>query len=64
VAGVAVMSFAILGWSTLGQNFSAWILAPVGVVIGGGVYFAALWLLRVPELQYMVNGVLRRLKGS
>ncbi len=62
LAGVAVMSFAILGWSTLGQNFSAWILAPVGVVIGGGVYFAALWLLRVPELQYMVNGVLRRLR--
>lgn len=63
-AGAAAMSFAIWGWLTLGQNFSAWILAPVGVVIGGGVYFAALWILRVPELQYMVNGVLRRLKRS
>jgi len=63
-AGAAAMSFAIWGWLTLGQNFSAWILAPVGVVIGGGVYFSALWILRVPELQYMVNGILRRLKRS
>jgi putative peptidoglycan lipid II flippase len=61
-AGAAAMSLAIWGWLTLGQNFSAWILAPVGVAIGGGVYFAALWILRVPELRYMVNGVLRRLK--
>jgi len=60
VAGAAAMSFAIWGWLTLGQNFSAWILAPLGVVIGGGIYFAALWILRVPELQYMVSGVLRR----
>jgi putative peptidoglycan lipid II flippase len=63
-AGAVAMSFAILGWLTLGLNFSAWILAPVGVVIGGGVYFAALWILRVPELQYVVSGVLRRLKRS
>jgi hypothetical protein len=58
------MSIFIYGWLTLGQNFSAWILAPIGVVIGGGVYFAALWVLRVPELQYMISGVLRRLKRS
>jgi putative peptidoglycan lipid II flippase len=63
-AGALAMSFFIYGWLTLGQNFSAWILAPIGVVIGGGVYFAALWVLRVPELQYMISGVLRRLKRS
>ena len=58
------MSFVIYGWLTLGQNFGAWILTPVGIILGGGVYFAALWVLRVPELQYMVNGVLRRLRRS
>jgi len=63
-AGVLAMSFAILGWLNLGQNFSAWILAPAGVVIGGCIYFAVLWILRVPELQYMVSGVLKRLKRS
>jgi hypothetical protein len=56
------MSVLIYGWLSLGQNFSAWILAPAGVVIGGATYFAALWILRVPELQYLTNGVLRRLK--
>ncbi len=61
-AGAAAMSLAILGWLYLGQNFSAWILAPVGVVLGGGIYFSTLWILRVPELRYLVNGVLRRLK--
>jgi putative peptidoglycan lipid II flippase len=61
-AGVLAMSFVIYGWLYLGQGFSAWILAPVGVILGGSVYLAALWVLRVPELQYMVNGVLRRLK--
>jgi putative peptidoglycan lipid II flippase len=62
--GAAAMSLAILGWLYLGQNFSAWILAPVGVMLGGGVYFSTLWILRVPELRYLVNGVLRRLKRS
>jgi putative peptidoglycan lipid II flippase len=56
------MSALIYGWLNLGQNFSAWILAPLGVVIGGGAYFAVLWILRVPELQYLINGVLRRLR--
>ncbi len=56
------MSAAIYGWLTLGCHLSAWILAPVGVMIGGGAYIALLWFLRVPELQYMLNGVLRRLK--
>ncbi len=56
------MSALIYGWLTLGQNFNAWILVPAGVAIGGGAYFAALWMLRVPELQFLVNGILRRVK--
>jgi len=64
VAGALAMSVFIYGWLYLGQNFSVWILTPVGVVIGGGVYFAALWILRVPELQYLTSGVLRRLRRN
>jgi putative peptidoglycan lipid II flippase len=55
------MSVLIYGWLNLGRNLSAWILVPVGVVIGGGVYFVVLWILRVPELQFLINGILRRL---
>jgi len=58
------MSISILGWLYFGKSLSMWILTPVGVMIGGGIYFAALWILRVPELQYIASGVLRRLKKS
>ena len=58
------MSISILGWLYFGKSLSMWILTPIGVMIGGGIYFAALWILRVPELQYIASGVLRRLKKS
>jgi putative peptidoglycan lipid II flippase len=64
VFGAVAMSFVIYGWLNLGKNLRPWILAPVGVLIGGSIYLAALWVLQVPELQYMVGGVLRRLKRS
>jgi len=55
------MSLSIAGWLSFGQDFNLWIISIVGVVIGGGIYFGALWIMRVPELQYLVSGVLRRL---
>lgn len=63
-AAAVVMAFSIIGWLSAGKNLNAWILALIGVTIGGGVYFAMLWILRVPELQYIINGVLRRLKRN
>jgi putative peptidoglycan lipid II flippase len=60
--GVLFMSLIIFGWLNLGKGLSVWIVTPIGIVLGGGIYFAALWILRVPELQYLVSGVLRRLK--
>jgi len=63
-SGIAalVMGLSIYGWMYVGKNLSPWILAPGGVMAGGIVYLAALWALRVPELTYVVNGVLKRLK--
>jgi putative peptidoglycan lipid II flippase len=58
------MSLSIFGWLYLAKDSNLWIVSIVGVVIGSGVYFAGLWFLRVPELQYMVNGILRRLRKS
>ena len=58
------MSISILGWLYFGRNLNLWIITPGGVMIGGGVYFAALWILRVPELQFMVSGVSRRLRRN
>ncbi|MDP2776064.1 MAG: murein biosynthesis integral membrane protein MurJ [Anaerolineales bacterium] len=58
------MGLSLYGWLYFGNRFSVWVLAPIGVIIGGGVYLAALFVLRVPELTYVANGVLRKLKRS
>lgn len=61
VAG-ALMALAIFGWLRFGETFSVWVLVPVAVAIGGAVYFGILFALRVPEIGYVVSGVMRRLK--
>ncbi len=58
------MGFSLIGWLYLAKDLPSWILLPAGVILGGGIYAAMLWLLRVPELTYITNGVLRRMKGK
>jgi putative peptidoglycan lipid II flippase len=59
---VLAMSGAGLGWLSFAKNLNIWILALVGVLIGGGVYVAVLWILRVSELRTITQAVYRRLK--
>lgn len=63
-SGIAalVMGLLLYGWVAVGKNLSPWILAPVGVTVGGIAYLAALWALRVPELIYVAGNLLKRLK--
>jgi putative peptidoglycan lipid II flippase len=56
------MSLSIFGWLSLVQGFNVWVVSLVGVIIGGVIYLATLWILHVPELQMVVNGAIRRLK--
>ena len=56
------MGISLVGWLYFGKDLANWILLPIGVLLGGGIYAAMLWALRVPELTYITNGVLRRLK--
>lgn len=55
------MSFALFEFLNNGGTISVWVLVPLAVMLGGAVYFAILWILRVPELGYIVNGVKKRL---
>lgn len=57
-----VMGLSLHGWLYSGKIFSLWILAPMGVMIGAAVYLALLWVLRVPELHFIANGIMRRLQ--
>lgn len=56
------MALAIFGLLKFGANLSVWMLAPMGVALGGVVYFSVLWVLRVQELGYILNGVSRRIR--
>ena len=58
------MGLSLFAYLYFGKDLRPWILVPVGVALGGGVYAAVLWLLRVPELTYITNGILRRLKRN
>ncbi|MBI2332571.1 MAG: murein biosynthesis integral membrane protein MurJ [Chloroflexi bacterium] len=62
LAAAIGMALALFGWLSFGARLSAWILVPVGVALGGAVYFAVLWILRLPELGYILNGVMRRIR--
>lgn len=59
-AAVTIMALALLGLLSYGKTFSVWTLVPAGVAIGGAVYFGILFALRLPELSYIANGVIRR----
>lgn len=56
-----IMTLTLLALLTYGKSLSVWILAPAGVVFGGTAYFAALTVMRLPELSYIVGGIKRRL---
>ncbi len=58
------MGLSLFAHLYFGKDLRPWILVPTGVALGGGVYAAVLWLLRVPELTYITNGILRRLKRN
>jgi putative peptidoglycan lipid II flippase len=60
VAGF-VMSIGLWGWLNFGKALSPWVLAPGGVFLGGMIYVIMLGMQRVPELQYLAAGILRRL---
>jgi hypothetical protein len=58
----AGMTASLLGLLSVTAAWSVWLLVPLAILLGGGVYFAILALLRVPELSMIVNGVMRRIR--
>ena len=62
VLAVIAMMVSVIGWLSIGKNLDPWMLAPIGVLMGGSVYVIILWILRVPELRTITDAVLRRLK--
>jgi putative peptidoglycan lipid II flippase len=57
----ALMSAALVVWLEAAGGLSAWITAPVGVALGGLVYWGAAFALRVPEARALPMLALGRL---
>lgn len=57
-----LMGAALAIWLRLSAGLSLWILVPLGVLLGGGIYGIALFIFRVPEVTYLVARVTQRLK--
>ncbi|MBI1793465.1 MAG: murein biosynthesis integral membrane protein MurJ [Chloroflexi bacterium] len=60
--GTLAMSLVIIFWSQI--ESSVWISGLGGVALGGLVYAAMMFALRVPELAAVINGIARRLKRA
>lgn len=59
-----VMSVIVFFWMQFTAALNPWLEILGGAAIGGLVYLAAAWVLRVPELTSVTNAVMRRLKRS
>jgi putative peptidoglycan lipid II flippase len=58
----AAMALALDVWLHAAASLSRWIVLPIGVLAGGLLYAALLWILRVPEIRMLTNAVSHRLK--
>jgi putative peptidoglycan lipid II flippase len=60
-AASAVMGLVLwLGLRNLGES-AIWLQAVGGIVLGGGIYLAVIWLLKVPELADLSKAVRQRI---
>ncbi|MBC8333274.1 MAG: murein biosynthesis integral membrane protein MurJ [Anaerolineae bacterium] len=65
-AGIAAagMGFFLWGWLAFFNGRSAWLLGGVGILFGGFVYAALLFILRVDELQMVLGFVKVKLNAK
>ncbi len=54
------MSLVLLGWLKFSFGYSVWLIAPIGIIAGGMIYIAMMFMLRVPELSELVGAIRRR----
>ncbi len=62
-AAGTVMALALATLTAQMAAVSPWVLAPVGIVVGGAVYFAAAMVLRIDEPRVIVSRVYRKISG-
>lgn len=63
-AATLAMSAGVWGWLALARSQPAWLVAAGGVMVGGLIYGAALFLLRVTEAGALAQALLRRVTAA
>jgi len=58
------MAFVVWGWLVLTNEHQAWLVGGGGVVLGSAVYGLVVIVLKVPEVQSVLNLLKRRLKPA
>ena len=61
--GALGMGIGLWSWIQVTGDLPRWLVALGGVALGGVLYGAAVLLLRVPELQTLLNAIARRFPG-
>ncbi len=61
-AGLAAIGMSVVLLLWLGLERSTWVMGLGGVALGGLVYVLAIWGMKVPELNILIQGIQRRLK--
>jgi len=62
VLATVVMALILWGWLRLMNEQPAWLVGAGGVILGGAIYGICVLSLRVPEVQYVLSMLKRRLK--
>jgi putative peptidoglycan lipid II flippase len=60
----ALMGLGLWWWLGAAAGRSVWLVGVAGIAIGGLIYGAAVWLLRVPEVNEVIAAVRSRLKPA
>lgn len=55
------MAVGLLFWIQLSGSWTRWIVTLGGVAIGGAIYLAGVLIFKVPEINIMMNAIMRRL---
>jgi putative peptidoglycan lipid II flippase len=58
------MAIGVWFWMQAAAGMSRWVIALGGVVVGGIIYLIAVTILRVPEMQMVIEMITRRLHRS
>jgi putative peptidoglycan lipid II flippase len=60
--GGLVMAISLIVWNQVMDGTNRWVAALGGVVLGGLIYFAVVTIVKVPEIKFVTDAVVNRLR--